>query len=83
MNAFVAAAAAMLLGLVPCIVVMVRRDVMAAVAAYELASSVVILVLVCLAQGFGRPGEFELAVLLAILMYGSGLVFVRSMERWL
>ena len=34
-------------------------------------------------EGFERSGEFELAVLLAILMFGSGLVFVRSMERWL
>ncbi len=83
MNAFVAAAAAMLLGLFPCLIVMVREEVMAAVVAYELASSIVVLVLICLAQGFGRSGEFELAVLLAILMFGSGLVFVRSMERWL
>ena len=83
MNVFVAAAAAMLLGLFPCLIVMVRDEVMAAVVAYELASSIVVLVLICLAQGFERSGEFELAVLLAILMFGSGLVFVRSMERWL
>lgn len=84
MNAFVAAAAVMLLlGILPCVVVMVREEVMAAVVAYELASTILVLVLVCLAQGFGRSGEFELAILLAILLYGSGLVFVRSMERWL
>ncbi|HTT92797.1 MAG TPA: hypothetical protein VMF65_24795 [Acidimicrobiales bacterium] len=83
MNSFVVAAAAMLLAIFPCLLVMVREEVMAAVAAYELASSIVVLVLICLAQGFGRSGEFELGVLLAVMMYGAGLVFVRSMERWL
>jgi multisubunit Na+/H+ antiporter MnhF subunit len=82
-SAFIAAAAAMLVGVFPCVVVMVREEVMAAVVAFELASSIVVLVLVCLSQGFGRSGEFEVAVLLAVLLYGSGLVFVRNMERWL
>jgi hypothetical protein len=83
MSSFVVAAAAMLLAIFPCLLVMVREEVMAAVAAFELASSIVVLVLICLAQGFGRSGEFELGVLLAVMMYGAGLVFVRSMERWL
>ncbi len=83
MNGFVAAAAAMMLGLGPCLWVIVRGELMAAVAAYELASAIVVMVLACLSQGFGRSGEFELAVLLAVMLYGSGLVFVRSLERWL
>jgi hypothetical protein len=40
-------------------------------------------VLALLAQGFQRSGLFELAVLLAVLMFGGGLVFVRALERWL
>jgi multisubunit Na+/H+ antiporter MnhF subunit len=56
---------------------------MAAVVAYEFITSVVVMVLALLAQGFGRSGLFELAVLLAVLMFGSGLVFVRALERWL
>ena len=39
--------------------------------------------LILLAEGFRRPGEFELPVLLAVLLFGSGLVFVRLLERWL
>ena len=39
--------------------------------------------LVLLARGFSRSGEFELPVLLAMLMLGSGLVFLRFLERWL
>ena len=41
------------------------------------------MVLVLLAEGFRRTGEFELPVLLAVLLFGSGLVFVRFLERWL
>jgi len=29
-----------------------------------------------------RPGEFELAAVLAALLLGSGLVFARFLERW-
>ena len=81
--AFVAAAVAMLIGLVPAGIVLCRSSLMAAVVAYEFITSVVVMVLALLAQGFGRSGLFELAVLLAVLMFGSGLVFVRAMERWL
>jgi multisubunit Na+/H+ antiporter MnhF subunit len=56
---------------------------MAAVVAYEFITSVMVMVLALLAQGFQRSGLFELAVLLAVLMFGSGLVFVRALERWL
>jgi multisubunit Na+/H+ antiporter MnhF subunit len=81
--AFVAAAVAMLIGLVPAGIVLCRSSLMAAVVAYEFITSVVVMVLALLAQGFGRSGLFELAVLLAVLMFSSGLVFVRALERWL
>ncbi len=83
MNAFVIAAIAMLAAVIPCAIVMVRGKIMEAVVAYEAIGSVVIIVLVLLAQGFGRSGEFELPVLLAMLILGGGLVFVRFLERWL
>jgi multisubunit Na+/H+ antiporter MnhF subunit len=82
-NAFVIAAIAMLVAVIPCGIVMVRGKVMEAVVAYEAIGSVVIIVLVLLAQGFGRSGEFELPVLLAMLILGGSLVFVRFLERWL
>jgi multicomponent Na+:H+ antiporter subunit F len=82
-NAFVIAAIAMLIAVIPCGIVIVRGKVMEAVVAYEAISSIAIIVLVLLARGFRRSGEFELPVLLAMLMLGSGLVFVRFLERWL
>jgi multisubunit Na+/H+ antiporter MnhF subunit len=82
-NGFVIAAIAMLAGTVPCALVVWRGEVMAAVVAYEAISSIVVMVLALLAEGFRRTGEFELPVLLAVLLFGSGLVFVRLLERWL
>ncbi|HEX6933123.1 MAG TPA: monovalent cation/H+ antiporter complex subunit F [Streptosporangiaceae bacterium] len=83
MNSFVVAAIGMLIALVPCGIVLVRGTTMDAMIAFEVISAVVVVVLVLLAEGFRRPGEFELAVLLAALMFGSGLVFVRFLGRGL
>jgi multicomponent Na+:H+ antiporter subunit F len=83
MNAFVIAAIGMLLAVVPCLIVIFRSGVMEAVVAYEAIGSIAVMVLLLLAEGFRRTDEFELPVLLAILMLGSGLVFVRFFERWL
>lgn len=83
MNSFVIAAIAMLVAVIPCGIVVVRGQPMDAVVAYEAASSIVVIVLVLLAEGFRRSGEFELPVLLAVLLFGSGLVFARFLERWL
>jgi multisubunit Na+/H+ antiporter MnhF subunit len=80
---FAAAAIAMLIALVPAGVVLCRGDLAAAVVAFEFITAVMVMVLALLAQAFQRPALFELPVLLAVLMFGSGLVFVRVMERWL
>jgi multisubunit Na+/H+ antiporter MnhF subunit len=81
--AFVAAAIAMLIAIIPAGIVLCRGELAASVVAYEFITSVMVIVLALLAQGFKRPSLFELPVLLAVLMFGSGLVYVRAMERWL
>jgi multisubunit Na+/H+ antiporter MnhF subunit len=83
MTGFVVAAIGMLIGVIPCGIVLLRGKLMEAVVAYEVISSIAVMVLILLAQGFRRPAEFELPVLLAVLLFGSGLVFVRALERWL
>lgn len=83
MNGFVIAALAMLVAVIPCGIVVVRGKVMDAVVGYQAISSIVVMVLVLLAEGFRRSGEFELPVHLALLLFASGLVFVRFLERWL
>lgn len=83
MTAFVIAAISMLVALVPAGVVMARGTLADAVVGYEFITTIMVLVLALIVEGFGRSGLFELPVLLALLLYGSGLVFVRSLERWL
>jgi multisubunit Na+/H+ antiporter MnhF subunit len=80
---FMVAAIAMLIALIPAGVALCRGDLATAVVAYEFIGAVVVMVLALLAQAFQRSSLFELPVLLALLMFGSGLVFVRAMERWL
>ncbi|HEV8220277.1 MAG TPA: monovalent cation/H+ antiporter complex subunit F [Streptosporangiaceae bacterium] len=82
MSSFVIAAIAMLVALIPLGVVLCRAEVMSAVVAYEAIGSVAVLVLMLLAEGFRRSGEFELAILLAVMLLGGGLVFVRFLEWW-
>jgi multicomponent Na+:H+ antiporter subunit F len=83
LNVFVLAAVVMLMAVIPCGLVIARGDAMEAMVAYEAISSIMIMVLVLLSEGFRRPTEFELPVLLAVLLFGSGLVFVRFLERGL
>jgi len=82
-NGFVVAAIVMLLGLVPCGLVILRGGVAEAVVAYQVISAVAVMVLLLLSQGFNRSGEFELAVVLAVLFPGSGLLYARALGRWL
>jgi multisubunit Na+/H+ antiporter MnhF subunit len=37
---------------------------------------------VLLAEGLHRSGVFDLALVLALLSFGGGLVFARFLERW-
>lgn len=83
MSGFVVAAIVMLAGMIPCGIVVWRGTAMEALVGYEAISSIAVMVLVLLAEGFNRFGELELPIVLAALLFGSGLVFTRAMERWL
>ena len=83
MSAFVIAAIGMLAAVFPCLIVVWRGSPMEAAVAYEAIGAITLMILLLLAEGFRRSGEFELPVLVAVLILGSGLVFVRFLERWL
>jgi multisubunit Na+/H+ antiporter MnhF subunit len=83
MTAFVIAAVVMLVALIPAGLALIRGELADSVVAYQFISTVSVLILALLAEGFGRPGLFEFPVLLAVLLFGGGLVFVRALERWL
>jgi len=83
MTSFVVAAIAMLVALVPAGITLARGALADAVVGFEFITSVAVMVFALLAEGFKRPGLFEFPVILAVLLFGSGLVFVRALERWL
>ena len=83
MSGFVVAAIVMLIGVIPCGIVVWRGTAMEALVGYEAISSIAVMVLVLLAEGFNRFGELELPIVLAVLLFSSGLVFVHALERWL
>jgi hypothetical protein len=82
-SGFVVAAIVMLIGVIPCGIVVWRGTAMEALVGYEAISSIAVMVLVLLAEGFNRFGELELPIVLAVLLFGSGLVLVHALERWL
>ena len=77
---FIVAAVAMLACLLPAGIVLVRGDLAEALVGYEFVTGVAVMVFALLAEGFGRPSLFEFPVLLAVLLYGSGLVFARALR---
>ena len=82
MNAWLVAATALLLGLVPCLVVMVRGSIVEALVGLQMAGVLETVTLMVLAEGFHRAPFQDLALALALLTLASGLVFARMLERW-
>jgi multicomponent Na+:H+ antiporter subunit F len=83
MNVWLWAAGVMLLCLVPCGVVCVRGDAVNRLVGLEAAGLIATLILLLVAEGFQRAPFTDLAVALALLSFGGGLVFARFLERWL
>jgi multisubunit Na+/H+ antiporter MnhF subunit len=82
-TSFVVAAVVMLIALLPAGITLARGTLADAVIGFQFITSVAVMVFALLAEGFKRPSLFEFPVLLALLLFGSGLVFVRALERWL
>lgn len=83
MNAWLAGTLAVSAGLLPCAAVALRADeVMERVVALEMASVLLTLALVMLAEAMQRPLFLDLALTQALLSFGGGLVFARFLERW-
>lgn len=83
MNAWLIAATALLVGLVPCLFVCLRGPIMDALVTLELAAVVVTLTLLLLAEGFARSSYYTLPLVLSALGFVGSLVFVRLLDRWL
>lgn len=82
MNAWLIAATALMVMLLPCLWVCVRRGPLDALVALELASTVTTLALLAIAQGYRRDPFMDLALISAVLSFAGALAFVRFLERW-
>jgi multicomponent Na+:H+ antiporter subunit F len=81
-NPWLIAATVLLLGLIPCGIVCFTGAPMERLVGLEMAGALNTLLLVLLAQGFDQPPFYDLALVLALLSFGGGLVFARFLERW-
>jgi multicomponent Na+:H+ antiporter subunit F len=81
-NAWLWAAAASLLVLVPCGIRTLRGSTFDRLLGMQLGGVVITLALVMLAEGFDRSIYFDLAVVFGVLSFVGTLFFVRFLERW-
>jgi multicomponent Na+:H+ antiporter subunit F len=80
-NEWLVASLALLAGLIPCGFAVLRGGPVERLVALELAGTVETLVLLLLAQGYGRTTYADVALTLALLSFAGGLVFARFLER--
>ncbi len=83
MNPWLDAAGAMLLCLIPCGIACLRHDAASRLVGLEAASLIATLMFLLLAEGMHRAPFMDLALALALLSFGAGLVFARFLERWM
>ena len=83
MNIWLAFASVFLAGMFPAIIVCMRGRTMARLVALQLVQVIAVIVLLLLAEGFGRGIYFDMPLALAVFSLASSLVFARFLERWL
>ena len=83
MNAWLLAATVLLFGLGPCGIIAFRARAIDRLLGLEMAAVIETLLIIFIAQGTNQPSFYDLALALALLALGGGLVFVRFLERWL
>lgn len=83
MNLWLLTAAGMLLALIPCGITCFHGELGDRLIALEMASALVTIELLLLAEGYNRSSFFDLPLTLAFLSFGGGMVFARFVQRWL
>jgi multicomponent Na+:H+ antiporter subunit F len=83
MNPWLLTAAILLLCLIAPFILCARGDAISRLIGLEAGSLMTAMILLLLAVGFNRDPFTDLALALALLSFGGGLVFARFLERWL
>jgi len=81
-NVWLTGAFLLMLGLVPCGIVVFTRDAAKRLVGLEAGTVLVVVIMMLLSEGYQRSFLFDLALMLALLSFGGGLVFARFLERW-
>ncbi len=81
MNEWEVAAAILAAGIIPCLAVCLLAHVTDALAALELAGTLLASALMALCEGIHRQPFMDLALLFALLSMVGAMVFARLMER--
>ena len=82
-TAWLLATALLMLGLIPCGIVVVRGKALERVVALQAGSVMAVLAILAYEQGAGRPSFFDLSLALAVLAFPSALLYAHFYERWL
>jgi multisubunit Na+/H+ antiporter MnhF subunit len=83
LNAFVIAATALMVLLVPLGWVMLRKEPIDGAVALSLAGTISALAMLCLAEGLHRSFSYTLAVVAVVAALIGTLVYARFLGRWL
>lgn len=83
MNLWLLFAAIILLSMLPCIWVCLTGRLMERFVALQMAQVLTALVLLLCAQGYQRDIYYDVVLVLSVLAFASGLVYLRFLERWL
>jgi multisubunit Na+/H+ antiporter MnhF subunit len=82
-NAFVWAAVGLLAGFAPLLAVVAWRRPIDGLVALECGGILLVLILMCLAEGFHRSFGYSVAIVAAVMSWIGGLVFARFLGRWM
>lgn len=83
MSVWLLASAALMLGILPCVLLALRGTVADRLIALELASVFTVLALLTFEQGEQRQSFYDLSLALAVLSFPSSLLFAQMFRRWL
>lgn len=83
MNPWLLTAGFLLVTMIAPFVLCARGDAMSRLVGLEAGSTMAVMILLLVAVGFERQPFTDLALALALLSFGGGLVFARFLERWL
>jgi multisubunit Na+/H+ antiporter MnhF subunit len=83
MSVWLLASAALMLGLLPCVLLAMRGNVMDRIIGLQLAGVFAVLALLTFEQGEQRQSFFDLSLALAVLTFPASLLVAQVFRRWL